>query len=138
MQDFELNVGSGKLSSDSYQGNYAETVKGSQFSTSIDISLDSLWNNDLAEIDLQVELFYKNIRQSDGKAMLILAIDKSGENVWLSFPLNGKNLTDEWKYASLSKTLYRSAHKQGLIKAYVWNNGSEVVHIDDFKLRLTK
>ncbi len=138
IQDFESNVGPDKLSSDSYRGKYAESVKGSKFSTSLDIDLDTLWNNDLSEMILQVELFYKNIHKSDGKAMLILAIDKSGENVWLSFPLENNDLPDEWKYASLSKTIYRGAHKQGTVKAYVWNNGYEVVNIDDFKLRVTK
>ena len=121
-----------------FRGAQAEKVGPATFSSSLKIDLEELWQNGESTVDVEVDLFYHITDMGNGKVNLILTLDETKASDWQAFSLSTGDLPDDWKYARLTKTLTREMHETGALKAYVWNNGTGTVIIDDFRMVIAK
>ncbi len=136
--DFYQRNGDLSFDSDQTTENQRGKIAGGQYSKILEIDLDTLWKDSLDQQELRTEVFYFLTDDYDEKAMLVLSIEGSEEDDWRSFRFSNTDRSKNWRYGFLGKTLNRSLHQKGKIKAYVWNNGSTEVLIDDLSITLLK
>ncbi|MEJ2593543.1 MAG: hypothetical protein P8100_00085 [bacterium] len=139
-QKLDFYLRSDALSVDPVQPaeNQQGEIPGGQYSKALELDLDTLWKDSLDQQELRIEVYCFLPDDYDGKAMLVLSIEGSEEDDWRSFRFSATDRTDNWQYGFIGKILRRSIHQKGKIKAYVWNNGSTDVFIDDLSITLRK
>ena len=125
-------------SADYFTDGHPGVVGSGQFGPGVTISLDTIWQYGQRNLEVSLEVFYALPEEYDGKAMLVLSLEESRENVWLSFPFTAVNDNDTWHYAYLGRNLSPALHSKGMIKAYVWNNGKSEIVVDDLKIWFDK
>lgn len=133
-ENFEIKAKLARTSSHSYSGNFSEIVGIDQFSSSFNIALDSIWKNGYESISIETSIMYLAESQEETRAMLVMGLQDSENNFWITFPFKENLIENEWNFASLKTKLEKSKYKSGTLKIYVWNKGNEEVYIDDLSL----
>jgi len=119
-----------------FSGNKSHKIKGSKLSYSFKYSMDSLWAlmiDSTLKLEVQTDVRYLN---PSSKAMLVISLITGDENVWVSKPLATSKKSGNWEYLFFNKTFVIEKHNKGILKIYVWNNGSEDIFIDDFRVSI--
>lgn len=117
-----------------FSGNKSHKIKGGKLSYSFKYPMDSLWalvNDSISNLEIQSDLKYLNQKS---KTILVISLTTEHEKFWFSRSLANTKNEDKWEYLFFNKTFIREKHGKGLLKIYVWNNGTENVFIDDFRV----
>lgn len=121
----------------SFSGNNKEEVRPQNYSSTYEVPLDDYLKQHLT---IQSSCWIKALKKEENaEVFLVLSIqDKEQTVLWKgqSFIEQTLDLLD-WNQCRLSTT-YRNIKAGCTLKAYVWNNSSIPIEIDDFKVTVLK
>jgi hypothetical protein len=117
---------------------YVIDVRPDSYSTGLEIKLDTIWSEGFDHLDIRVEVDYQPVEMDHDNQMLVLSIIAEEKQEWYSFPFNELIGNDRWNYAVIRRTIHAEEHRNALVKAYVWNNGSSPVSIKDLQLKVSR
>lgn len=111
-------------------------IKGrSEWSPAFEVGMDKLYAS--TEDAFVIEARYKTLPDSllSGEAFIVLSVEDSGQfSFYRTKPLKLEPRPDEWTTSCLIVQAQQFRRKTGRVKAYVWNNSSGTVLLDDLKV----
>lgn len=115
----------------------ANQVNPGSFSYTYVLDLDSLWNMDTTINTLIIEANAAYLNDY-GVAGLVISAEGTGQDFWDVRYLNNSLNKNSWHWSYLRRTLNKSKQMHGIVKIYLFNNGSKPLFTDDFKVTVKK
>jgi len=69
-------------------------------------------------------------------AGLVISADGTKDDFWAATYFPNSISKDLWHYSYVNKVIIRDKHASGVLKVYIFNFGSLLVYIDDFRLSI--
>lgn len=114
-----------------YDGRYSNMIDPQGFSSTYEIQMDSLWNMVADSCDLYIKASCRFLNTN--ASQMVVSID-GNENSFYDYCVFGKNGLSYWWRSDMKCRISREDYPTGLLKVYVWNNGSDPTYIDDMKV----
>ncbi|MEO8068052.1 MAG: hypothetical protein ABI599_10210 [Flavobacteriales bacterium] len=107
----------------------------SDWSPAFEVAMDKFFAT--KDDALVIEARYKVLTDSllSGESFIVLSVEDGGQfSFYRTKPLRIAGNTDGWSTSCLIVQAQQLRRKTGKVKAYVWNNGSGIVLLDDLKV----
>lgn len=93
----------------------------------------STFKTDSLTTQLSVAASAKLCRKNNESVFLVISVDAAGKNyMWEA--VNGVTLDKDWDYLNIKRYLSAALPSDATVSVYVWNNGNEMVYVDDLKI----
>jgi|GEM_PF-880271 len=119
-----------------FSGKYCEKVKANGFSGALKIQLDTLWPKNAKTLIVEAGLMVLTHGKNGSKTNLVISLENTPQNFWISKPAESVGNTNEWQYLYLKKSLGNVAQRKGLLKVYIWNKEDTNIYFDNFTVNI--